>query len=50
MRVQRGMLRSGNEGYKVINISTGKTVYSSFSRIDCEQYIFAKEMMKCQHQ
>lgn len=36
---------SYDKGFKVINTKTGKVLYASFSRIDCEQYIFAKNMM-----
>lgn len=36
--------RGTYETYSVVNRKTGKVVYTSYNRIDCEQYIFAKEI------
>lgn len=37
---------SYQDGFKVIDIESGKTLYKSFSRIDCEQYTFGKYMLR----
>ena len=42
MKIKQGMLRSGFAGYKVVDLATGKTIYASVFKADCEQFIYAK--------
>ena len=42
MKIIRCTMKSGSEGFKVIDLKTDKPVFTSFSRIDCEQYIYAR--------
>lgn len=35
-----------NERYVVVEMETGKVLYRGISRVDCEQYIFAKRKLE----